>query len=207
MGIQATVDEKSLKRTIKTLRKLRTSAVPLTVRNTLKSLAFKTQDQAIKNIKEKFTLRTKFTAHKKQVWVNMPTQRRLQDMRAEVGHTQDYMRIQEEGGTIKANKTYKPIPTKAARIGKSIGKRVRDKFQMRNIDLGSGYFFGNPQGKRGIFQKLKTKIVMLYDMQFTQVNIKKRTWLESARNTTATPQAVARIFLSQARKTIAKLKS
>lgn len=194
------VDKKQFAKTMAALSVVRKSAIPLTMRMTLNDAAYAVGARATESIKGKFTTRNKFT--ERGIWVQQATQRDVRDMTAVVGHRSSYMEMQETGGVIAAKKEHKPIPTKGARIGKSASKVVRKPFRMNKLRVrkGSKFFVGNPRGKKGIFMRMKRRVVMLWDLSRKMVTIKKRPWFEPVVAKVSRRSDFATAFFSNAEK-------
>jgi hypothetical protein len=194
--LKSRIDEKSIRKTIKELHEIRKSALPQAVRRTLNDLAFYTRKEAQRQVEKDFTLRNKFTA--KRIVVNRAKQFSIKDMRSEVGHTEEYMRIQEVGGVVKGKGRHKPIPTKETRISRSSQKMVRKMYRMGQMQFGNNVFATKIRRKKGVFLRKgkgrRKKIVMLYNLEKTEVKIQKRPWLRPARNKVTTKHNFARIF-------------
>lgn len=193
------VEERSVRRTMKQLKALRKSAIPLAVRGTLNDLAFQTREVAQARIRRDFTNRSKFT--EKRVIVEKARQRDVRKMAANVGHTEEYMATQEFGGTVSGSGRYKPIPTNEARIAKSAQQLVRRALYLSAIGLGRGrgqrrkYFVASPKGRLGLFvRKARGKVRILYSLAQRNVRVPRRAWLKPSRDEVATPGNVRRVF-------------
>jgi CRISPR/Cas system-associated protein Cas7 (RAMP superfamily) len=176
------------------------------VRATLNDLAFDTRTKAQENIRDSFILRNKFT--ERRVVVEKARQFKISQMEARTGHTHNYMKTQEQSGTIHATKKYKTIPTRVARIGSNVRKSVRSKYRLRNVNTDGQFFVGTPRGRRGLYARVgRSKIIMIHDLRFTKVFIRKRPWLEPAMRRAANPQRVEGVFFKNAERARKKFKS
>lgn len=110
-----TMDDSKLKEFKGMLEDIAAEALPFAMRDTLNGAAFRTQKLARANIENEFTLRNKFTA--RRVLVDKIQSTRTFDMEsgAAVGHTEEYMALQEFGGVLtpRGIEGY-PVPTAVA---------------------------------------------------------------------------------------------
>lgn len=199
------IAKQSFNRTTKALAAISKNAVPQAVRATLNDMAFDARKAAIKKIEQIYVLRNKFTA--RQVAVNKTRARDIASMKAETGHTQAYMAMQEKGGRIRGRRKFKPIPTRNARIGGSRKKMVRKPLRLGNLKLSGNKkaFFGKTKkGRQGIFGKKRKQVVMLWDMSRTQVTIKPTRWLSTSSRRAASPRRAAILYRRQATRIIEK---
>jgi hypothetical protein len=114
MPIKITFDVSQIKKfEKKTLQKIKSSAFPLAVKNTLNTMAFTTMKKARLTIQEDFINRNKFT--ERSIRVDKVMTLKITDMVATVGNTAPYMLAQEEGETRTSKGRHGlRIPTGAA---------------------------------------------------------------------------------------------
>src|SRR6188768_678824 len=103
------------------LRKIRERAVPYGMRNGLNTAAFEARRIWQREIKSSFTNRNQYTVRSVLV-----VQATVKTLEARVGSTTDYMRKQEEGGTVTGSSGKKPIPAPAA-AGQAAGSGARTR--------------------------------------------------------------------------------
>lgn len=87
-------------------------SVPFAARETLNNLAFEGRKIWQGEMAESLTLRNKFT--ERRALVERATGLRMSTMEATLGHTEEYMRLLEEGKPEKAARRYRAIPTEHA---------------------------------------------------------------------------------------------
>lgn len=128
----------TINKSIAYLKKLRVSAIPQATRSTLNSLAFQGRKEAQKNIDRKFINRNAYT--KRGVLVTRATQRDIRAMRSTVGHSAEYMKYQEQGGSRKASGKYKWIPLPGSRVGRLWNKLPRRNFHKGKLEITGGAY-------------------------------------------------------------------
>lgn len=112
--VLAGVDE--MQRQLETIAK---RSVPFAARETLNSLAFAGREAWQDEMRRSLTLRNRFTERRALVERCSRTLR-MSNMEARLGHTEEYMRLLEEGKPERAAKRFRAIPTEAA-AGQSRG--------------------------------------------------------------------------------------
>ena len=125
--------DKSVKATTKALAKLRTSAVPQAVRFTVNQLAYNATFKAIANAEKRFVLRNAYT--RRNYRYDKATQRNIGDMVAYVGHKEEYIKKQEQGGvqdTGGGDHNWVALP--GARTSGSFAKPPRRAFYKDRIE-------------------------------------------------------------------------
>ena len=194
--------DKDVKKYLKKLQRMRVSSIPQTTRATINDMAFFARKQMQEEIENKFTLRNKYV--KNRVVVNKAFQRKIQDMESEAGHTEKFMKLQAEGGIIRARKKRHPIPTDRARIGSNKSKVIRRALMLSRLGNLSGntkISLFKPKGKKlGVYKILKTKIVMLHDLSKKSVTINKKDWFTPAVNRTSRQSLINSFFIKNARR-------
>lgn len=99
----------AMQRELETIAK---RSVPFAARETVNSLAFAGRAAWQDEMSKSLTLRNRFTA--RRALVDRARGLRMSTMEARLGHTEPYMRLLEFGGTERAAKRFRPIPTEAA---------------------------------------------------------------------------------------------
>lgn len=129
LDFKLVIDDKNLKRGFVDFAK----ANSIATRNTLDTLAALTRKNAVKNIKDDFTLRNTFTVRNIQ-FQKVETDV-IDNMESRIGATQKakYMENQELGGRRKRRGRATAIPQTTTRIGGSFGKSVSKEFYIKKI--------------------------------------------------------------------------
>lgn len=135
------VELKGDKRMLADLQKMRKSAVPYAIKETLNRAAFETRRTWQAEIKATFTLRNTFTVNSVRVEQATPTK-----LQSTVGSIAPWLATQEEGGTVRGGSGHKAIP-RAASAGQAAGaprtRLVRGRFYLGAMQL------AHPQGHGG----------------------------------------------------------
>jgi len=211
MDFKAEIETKSLERA---LRMISQEALPEATAHTLNFIALKVERKARSNMESKFTIRTPYTRNSLRV------QRRargnnINRMYATVGSSSHYLARQDQGGRIRAKKFRIPIPTLNARGGshQSIILRKFAMNQMGNFGQSYGgttrFFTGVPKGgkrKLGIYYRHNNNrsLMMIRNLESSEVNIKKSGWFTNAVEDEATPEKIREEFNRNARRVIAR---
>jgi hypothetical protein len=87
-------------------------SVPFAARETVNGLAFAGREAWQDEMRQALTLRNQFTG--RRALVDRARGLRMSTMEARLGHTEDYMRLLEEGKPARAAKRFRPIPTEVA---------------------------------------------------------------------------------------------
>lgn len=87
-------------------------SVPFAARETVNNLAFEGRAAWQDEMRQTLTLRNRFTASR--ALVDRARGLRMSSMEARLGHTEEYMRLLEEGKPEKAAKRFRAIPTEVA---------------------------------------------------------------------------------------------
>lgn len=99
----------AMQRELETIAK---RSVPFAARETLNGLAFAGREAWQDEMRQSLTLRNRFT--ERRALVDPARTLRMSSMEARLGHTEEYMRLLEEGKPARAAKRYRPIPTEIA---------------------------------------------------------------------------------------------
>ena len=192
------------------LKRLKETAVPFAVRNTLNDAAFDTMKRAKADVRNKMINRNSWTVGSIQV---APTKSRdINQMQARVGSTEEYMRRQEFGHTETTKGKYGvSIPTTVASgEGKGVQPRKRvvrmpnrvssinisksratGNRQQRNFRLvkeakasGQQFIFMDTGRRKGLFKVTGSKrspvVRMVHDLSHRSVRIPPKPWLQPA---------------------------
>lgn len=203
---------KQLKKLEKNLNVFNLKALPFATRNTINQAAFKTQKLAKQNIKDKMTLRNKFTVS--SVRVNQSKSLNISKQQSETGTIADYLVKQEFGEIIqKSGKHGVPIATSYAAGQSETAKRtklVRKPNKLQSLQLkrkakgansrkqrnfiaiqqavksSNKYVFLELGRTKGIFKvvggKRKPRIKMVWSLKQQSITVNKNPWLEPAFN-------------------------
>lgn len=175
------------------LRAVNPKSFSFATREAINASAFRLRDEAKAKLRDKFTLRNKFT--ERSIMVKKTRERDISKQFALVGSVQPYLRTQELSGTKKANADRIPIPTGAAtgegntRVRKKLPRgKLRLKNIAKQVTTAKGWYlkrgstrigyFDNGQ-RRGIYRTSKRGgFEILYGMDYEKVKIPKTEWLQ-----------------------------
>lgn len=147
------------------LEKISRASLPVTVRNTLNELAFQmkgfsgTRGQIDKEAEKSFDYRRNRTLFKAFTGVDKARGLNIKNMQSEAGiiersgrnEVAEGLAQQQKGGKVKSKST----PTNKARIGKSVGKKVRKKNFFKS--LGEPYLIRQQRGQ--VFTRLALRAI------------------------------------------------
>lgn len=197
------IDNRALVRLEHDLGRESITAVKHAQRAALNDLAFDARRQAVVAVKRKMTLRNTWTLRSIQV-----RRATIGDLTSRVGSIAPYMETQEDGGSrAKKGKHGVPIPTKAARVGRSKRRVVRRQNWQRKLSVarinarrfrrirnkrqrtaaiaaqarreGKRYVFLDTVPRRkGVYDMRGKRMTMLWSVSRPIVTIRKRPWLE-----------------------------
>ena len=123
-----------IKKYNKRLKQIGSKGIPLAAAGTLDNLAFESRKISIRIFEGKHIIRSNWTQRGmlyERTKKNIP----IQQMQSRSGNTRDYAALLEEGGTVRAENKYLPIPALGARISKSKRKRIARRFRMDRLDV------------------------------------------------------------------------
>lgn len=199
------VDTRQLKRFEADLAALTKRGLAQATRQTVNDLAWEARAEWQEEIEKTFTLRNQFTG--RSIRVEQTRTLKITAQQSVVGSVAPYMVTQEEGGVIPGQGgAAKPIPTTAARIGKSEKRVVSKPNRMRNIRLEARQGQGKAQRnaiqielarrsgrklayiekgrKRGIFRvtggKRRVRLTLLQNLSHRSVSIRPRPTMQPA---------------------------
>lgn len=156
--------------------------LPHAIKFGLNKSAFEARTAYVSRAQEELTLRNAWT--RKSIRFSKAGGRSIAGMESVVGSTQEYMRVQEEGGVEQKKGTHGvPIPTSVA-SGEGRGARPRKKTvrrpsRMRNIQLGDAdvgsmsrkqrnavtIAIARRQGKRHVFLELDGNVTGIFKLK------------------------------------------
>ena len=118
-------DDAEFTAALRKLTKLRRRGIPFAVKGTLNTAAFTARPMWQREIKDQMITRNTWTT--RRIGIDKARGRGVDAMKSTIGHTEEYMRQQEEGDVVaKSGKHGKPIPTTVASgEGRSSGPRRR----------------------------------------------------------------------------------
>lgn len=182
-------------------------ALPRAVAATLNAPADAIAKESRRNVEKRMTVRTKYTTNSiKQDRTARGTNFRT--MHSRVGTMSPYLPIQDEGGTIRANRSRIPIPTLASRTGRSFARKVATRYRMKRLgQLGGGspnVFMGRPRGGNrpvGIYERYgkNRRLRMLRNLESSSVRIKPTRWFADPLRKYGTRQYMGAQFKKHAR--------
>ena len=135
MTKSVSVDTRQIRRLDRDLEFFARKALPYAVKEGLTKSAWAARAEWQDSIRQEFTNRNRWTAG--SVQVERATGLDLTTMQSAVGSGLDYMATQESGGLSTRSTGKKPIPTDAARIGKSLSRVVSAGLSTRRIKVGA----------------------------------------------------------------------
>jgi hypothetical protein len=156
-------DDKSFKLYTEYLLRLYPKNLRATVASYLFKVAYETREESIKNLRNNFILRNRYT--EKGVLYHVQTRAdSLNNMYAEVGAVggptksggRGYLARQEIGGYVPRGGEGVPIAQRAARVGKSKEKRVTTSKRLRNMSDTLRF-----SAYRGYFKSRKAALVAM----------------------------------------------
>jgi hypothetical protein len=199
------VDLRQLKQFERDLEALHKRGLPQATRQAVNDLAWKARAEWQEELKESFTLRNQFTG--RSIRVEPARSSKITDQQSVVGSVAPYMLTQEEGGVLTGKGgASKPVPTTAARIGKSEQRLVSRPNRMQSIRLQARHGQGERQRnaiqielakrsgrkfayiekgrKRGIFRvtggKRATRLTLLQNLSHRSVTIRPQLTMQPA---------------------------
>ncbi len=199
------VDIRDLKRFEAELLLLAKRGLPYATRKTLDDLAWRARSEWQDQLAKTFTLRNQFT--QRSILVDRAKGANIAQQQSVVGSVAPYMLTQEQGGVVagKGGRS-KPVPTTAARVGKSAKKlvskpnrisriqlraragkneRQRNAIQIALAKKSSKKFAYIEKGhKRGIFRvgggKRSTRLTLLQNLSHRSVKIEPQLTMQPA---------------------------
>ena len=204
---------------MKTMGLIGNDALPDSVAETLNVTADAVTKQQMKNAKQDFTIRTKFTLNsmksgraKPYLALNKAKGKNIQRMFSRSGTFSRYLWKQEDGGTFEGIDGPVPIATKNARTSKSEKKAIAKRYRLKpgqdiqNGSFGNDQFVGVVNGKRGIYRRMKKgKLQMLRNLDSDSIRIKGTDFHSSAVKKKGTKQLVSTRFRRIAQKKLDKV--
>lgn len=198
------IDDRQIRALERRLRNEAPKALAHAARNTLNRAAFDARKQWHQEMESTFTLRNRWT--KGSVRVEKVRGLNVRTMQSRVGSLADYMRVQEESGTIRGGPQGYRYPTTRA---KPPGKMVRPRFRMARLNLqhpklaqfsstrqkiavatrlarasGAKFVFLGMPASKGMYQlmgsKHRPKMRLLWDMRRGSVRIPEHPTLDPA---------------------------
>ena len=199
--------EADIKKYNKTLRKLSREAIPRAIAATLNRQATITKDRAIANMKKKLTIRTPYTLKSMRISESRPKPN-IGAMYSKTGTISPYLPLQETGGVVRARRQRIPIPTTAARRGKSRAGVIAPQFRMSKIgQVGRGSkFFYMRLRKPGIFTRKGKRLIMIRDLSVSSYRIEPTGWFSEAVKKYHNRRFLEKVYVMEAKKEIVRIK-
>ena len=128
-------------------------------------------------------------------------------MYSKTGTISPYLPLQETGGVIRARRQRIPVPTLAARRGKSRAGVIAPRFRMSKLgQLGRGSkFFFMRLRKPGIFIRQKKRLIMIRDLSIASRRIEPTGWFSEAVKKYHNRRFLEKIYCMEAKKEITRL--
>ncbi len=164
-----------------------------------------------KIVKEDFTLRNVYTKNSLIMWASKyKPSRSIDKINAIVGTKSSYLPLQETGGVVRARRQRIPIPTTAARRGKTKAGVVAPDYRMSKIGrIGRGSkFFYMRLRKPGIFmrQGKAKRLIMIRDLSLRSYRIQPTKWHSRSTEYFKKRGTMERIFVHHAKRQLAKVR-
>lgn len=180
-GFSASFDDRVL---MQRLRWMGDRALPDTVAQSLNETADAITARSKHNVRRELTVRTKFTMNSIKT-KNRARGRNVDRMFARTGTISKYLPLQNVGGTVRARSRSVPIPTVAARTGKSYQRSVAQRYRMNKIPKtsASNAFFmgrGGRSGDYGIWQRTRTGVRLVRRLGHRSVDVPATNWFDDA---------------------------
>ena len=195
---------------MRAMRAIGRQALPRAVAEALNAAADASAAEAKRNVQRRLIVRTAFTLRSiRQDRTARGTN--FVTMHSRVGSNSPYLPIQDEGGTITAEKNRIPLPTLGARTGRSIRRSIATRYRMNRMgDFGSGskFFIGKSRrGRVGIYERMARRIRMIRSLEETRVKIPATRWFSDAIARFGTPQFIRAKFIAAARRQLRRGRS
>ena len=190
------------------LERIKSTAIPYAVRNTLTSLAFETRAKSIETIERKMITRNRWTRN--SIRVNRATGTQVRRMESRAGSTEQYMEDQEFGATKRRKcgglaiatsvasgegenaRPRRRLPRKPNKLSSIRLRNQRVKAKTRGqrnfiavkqaVASGNKFLYMDLGRRKGIFKikggKRNPQIQMLHDTSRKSVRIPKAPWLQ-----------------------------
>jgi hypothetical protein len=205
--------DQEFKTYLKKLEKLNAEALPRIVAETINLVAGFAHVASIRNVRQRFVLRTKWTEGSVRYYKANP-KKDWKKINAVTGSISPYMDEQDLGGDRKAKGGgLVPVATLAARGG-SASKRKAKRYHLgQELKGNPKLFIGKPRGQGrnagkpvGIYERRgKKKIRPIHTMESKSVPIKATRWHRDAVTASAKSGAMKNEFIRQAKAELARL--
>jgi len=192
------------------MRYLARDAFPEAVAESINTVARAAHSMSERNIKHDFTLRNSYTL-RGLVYYKASPRSNIDRIDAVTGHRAEYMARQDEGFRVRARRRRIPIPTTAARTGKSRSRPVSRKYWMPRLGtIGGGgkFFIGRPgAGKKlGIYERMaRGRLRMIRDLSVSSYTVKATGWHTSAVKKYGTASMMGAAWVRSAKRRIARV--
>ena len=165
--------------------------------------------RSIRNIKNMFTVRNPYTEGSMKFWpAKYRLGRSIDRINAITGSKSPYLPLQETGGVVRARRQRIPIPTTAARRGKTKAGVVAPAYRMSKIgQIGRGSkFFYMRTRKPGIFTRRGKRLIMIRDLSLRSYRLERRPWHSEAVKKYGNKRVMGQVFVMEAKRQLAKVR-
>lgn len=194
------------------MKMLSDEALPRAVASTLNATADAVKNEAQRNVRRKMIVRTQYT-------INSIRQdrtargRNIRAMFSRVGSLSPYLPIQDEGGTVRADRMRIPIPTLQARTSRSIRRAIAGRYRMNAMGAfgkGGRFFMGRPRGGNrpvGVWERTNRnkRIRLIRNLEHRQVRIRPTRWFSDAIGRYGTYQFINAQYRAAARRELRRI--
>lgn len=210
----AQVDTKELKR-LQTRLKAISDGMPDVVSEALNRVGTVAHIQSIRNMRERFVLRNKYTEGSARYYPAKPKSK-WERINVISGHISPYMDVQDSGGERKPKQGKKvAMPTLYSRAGSGTRKKLRrfNLGQHFNPNFLRSQFVGKPKGQgknankpSGIYERTdkNTKIRMTHNLANETWKVKRTRWHTDAMAKYARQDYINAVFIQEARRYLRK---
>lgn len=177
---------------MRAMRMLGREVLPQVVAEALNETADAVTRRSLRNLKQRLTIRTKFTINsltragaRPYHALNAARGRNIQRMFSRAGSMSPYLGIQDRGGTVRPRRGRRvPIPTREARTGRNLSRSIARRYNLRNMgNIGTDgrYFIGRPKGGGrpvGMYERYQgnKRLRMLRNLESAQVTVPASRW-------------------------------
>ncbi len=183
--------------------------LPKAITSTVNTAAKGSLARSRKIIREDFILRNPYTEKSLIMWQSKyKPGRSIDRINAIVGTKSPYLPMHEKGGVVRARRQRIPIPTTAARRGKTKAGVVAPQYRMSKIgQIGRGSkFFYMRIRKPGIFTRRGKRLIMIRDLSLRSYRIQPTKWHSRSTEYFRKRGTMERIFVHHAKRQLAKVR-
>lgn len=182
--------------------------LPETVAASMNVVARAAHSRSLRNIRSSFTLRNRYTERSLKFWQAKP-KRNISRINAVTGTISEYLPLQEAGGRVRARRRRIPIPTRAARVGRSRSRVVAARYRLNRIgEAGRGGVFiaRSRSGKLGLFVRTGRRVIMIRDLSVASYRLEPTHWHTEATRKYGTKSMLQQVFIREARRRLGRIR-